>query len=56
MAEVVFCHSLFAKLREEAIDLHELAMMVSGAGNNTGHNPTNDSKVQASQDLAGKVV
>ena len=32
MAEVVFCHSLFAKLREEAIDLDELARMVSGAG------------------------
>ena len=30
MAEVVFCHSLFAKLREEDVDLHELACVVHG--------------------------
>ena len=56
MAETVFCHALFSKLREESIDLDELGMMVSGGRVHQGSPITNDVKLQASQELAGKVV
>ncbi|OLP85914.1 hypothetical protein AK812_SmicGene33058 [Symbiodinium microadriaticum] len=56
MAETVFCHALFSKLREESIDLDELGMMVAGGHMNHGGPVTNDVKLQASQELAGKVV
>ena len=47
MAEVVFCHALFGKLRDEEVDLDELARIVHGS---------DDDKVQATQQLASKVV
>ena len=56
MAETVFCHALFSKLREESIDLDELGMMMSGGRAHQGSPITNDVKLQASQELAGKVV
>ena len=56
MAETVFCHALFSKLREESIDLDELGMMLSGGRAHQGSPITNDVKLQASQELAGKVV
>ena len=56
MAETVFCHALFSKLREESIDLDELGMMLSSARGSQGSPVTNDVKLQASQELAGKVV
>ncbi|CAE7477510.1 unnamed protein product, partial [Symbiodinium sp. CCMP2456] len=56
MAETVFCHALFSKLREESIDLDELGMMVSGARGGQGNPIANDVKLQASQELAAKVV
>ena len=55
MAETVFCHALFSKLREESIDLDELGMMLSGARGSHCSPVTNDVKLQASQELAGKV-
>ena len=55
MAETVFCHALFSKLREESIDLDELGMMMSGSRVHQGSPITNDVKLQASQELAGKV-
>ena len=56
MAETVFCHALFSKLREESIDLDELGMMLSGGHMSQGGPVTNGVKLQASQELAGKVV
>ena len=53
MAETVFCHALFSKLREESIDLDELGMMLSGGRAHQGSPITNDVKLQ---ELAGKVV
>ena len=56
MAETVFCHALFSKIRAESIDLDELGMMLSGARSSHGGIVTNDAKLQASQELASKVV
>ncbi|CAE7685635.1 unnamed protein product [Symbiodinium microadriaticum] len=56
MTETVFCHALFSKLREESVDLDELGIMLSGARGSHGGMVTNDVKLQASQELASKVV
>ena len=56
MAEVVFCHSLFAKLREENVDLDELARVVHGGQTSSSGSNLSDARVQATQTLATKVV
>ena len=52
MAEVVLCQTLFSNLREENVDLDELAAIVSGS---SGRNQGTEYKVQAAQDLANKI-
>ena len=54
MAETVFCHALFSKLREESIELDELGMMISGGRAHQGSPITNDVKLQASQGIGRK--
>ena len=56
MAEVVFCHSLFAKLREENVDLDELARVVHGGQTSSSGSNLSDARVQATQTLATKAV
>ena len=56
MAEVVFCHSLFAKLREADVDLDDLARAVHGGQTSESGSNLSDARVQATQMLTTKVV
>ena len=53
MSEVVFCHALFAQLREGGLDLDGLAAPVL---QQTGQNPLQTDRVTATREPAKKVT
>ena len=53
MSELVFCHALFAHLREEGLDLEGLAASVL---QQTGDNPLQTDRVTATRELVKKIT